>query len=316
MGTSLCVAIPTYGREQVLLDSIRYVLTQDPPAQEILVIDQTQKHETATEESLHRWNEEGRIRWIKHSPPNLPAARNRALRETECDVILFIDDDVVLPMDFVGKHLGNYDNSDIAAVAGRVVEDNWRPPPRPRKKWPPIMDAAFLDRGGECRIERVGGVPGGNHSVRAHALRSIGGYDENFSVGPAIREESDAAIRLWKAGYRIDFDPDAWLIHLAAPAGGCRADTGWEPWMMSFSLLYFAFKHLYPGYWFWEQVCFRIPRSHVFCRKNLLRPWRIPGAIAAYLKAILAARRVAFDPSVSQGNKLVAPWHQVTNNTP
>ena len=149
-------------------------------------------------------------------------------------------------------------------------------------------------------MEGVGGFVGVNHSVRVSALKAIGGYDENYSIGPAIREESDVAARLWKAGYRIDFDPEAWLIHLATPSGGCRPDRRWEPWMMSFSSLYFAFKHLYPGYWFWEQVGFRLARSHVFCKKNLLRPWRLPSAMIAYGKAIAVARRVALLKSLSR----------------
>lgn len=313
MRTSLSVAIPTYGREHVLLNTITHVLAQDPPAQEILVIDQTPEHEPSTELSLGRWHADGRIRWIRHSPPNLPGARNRALRETQCDVILFIDDDVVLPKQFVGLHLKNYRNPDISAVAGRVVEKNWKAPPRPRRKWPPLMDSAFLDRGGMRRIEGVGGVPGVNHSVRVSALKAIGGYDEKYSVGPAIREESDMAARLWKAGYRIDFDPDAWLVHLATPAGGCRENSQWEPWMRSFSQLYFAFKHLYPGYWFWEHVLYRMARSHVFCRKNLLQPWRLPGALLAYAKAITVAQRTAASTRVSSPENVVGPCPGLTH---
>lgn len=45
----------------------------------------------------------------------------------------------------------------------------------------------------------------GHHSARIHGLREIGGYDENY-LGNVMREESDAAVRLWKAGYRITIE--------------------------------------------------------------------------------------------------------------
>jgi glycosyltransferase involved in cell wall biosynthesis len=290
---TICLAIPTYLRELVLLDTIEQALAQDPRPDEILVVDQTPEHEPQTEMALKNWHDSGKLRWIRHAPPSLPGARNRALRETNCDVILFIDDDVVLPKDFVRQHLKNYKDPDVAAIGGRVVQENWKPPPRPRRRWPPIMDSAFLDRASTRRLIGVGGVPGGNHSVRVSVLRQIGGYDENYNIGPAIREESDVAARLWKAHHRIDFDPEAWLLHLSAPAGGCRPNSALQPWMLAFSPLYFAFRHLYPGYWFWEHLCFRIPRSYVFCKQNVLRPWRLPGALAAYIEAMVRAGRVA-----------------------
>jgi len=41
----LSVATPTYGREQVLIDTIRYVFGQEPSASEMLILDQTPQQE-------------------------------------------------------------------------------------------------------------------------------------------------------------------------------------------------------------------------------------------------------------------------------
>ena len=49
----LSVAIPTYGREQVLLDTVRsFVERQTQRPGEILVVDQTLRHARATESAL------------------------------------------------------------------------------------------------------------------------------------------------------------------------------------------------------------------------------------------------------------------------
>src|SRR5207248_2449567 len=47
-GLRLAVVIATYGREQVLVDTIRQVLCQEPPPDEILIVDQTREHHPAT----------------------------------------------------------------------------------------------------------------------------------------------------------------------------------------------------------------------------------------------------------------------------
>ena len=78
---TITVAIPTYRRERVLIETIEQVFAQNPGADEVLVIDQTASHEPETQEFLERNEAAGRLRWIRQCPPSLPAARNRALRE-------------------------------------------------------------------------------------------------------------------------------------------------------------------------------------------------------------------------------------------
>src|SRR5260370_1119545 len=87
----VAVVIPTYQRERVLIDTVRLVLAQDPPPDEVLVIDQTPKHEPDTLDFLRTQSRAGVIRWIRQQPPNLPAARNRGLRDATSDIVLFLD---------------------------------------------------------------------------------------------------------------------------------------------------------------------------------------------------------------------------------
>ena len=41
--------------------------------------------------------------------------------------------------------------------------------------------------------------------------RQLGGFDERYA--PAYYEETDYCVRLWKAGFRVVFDPDAAIVH-------------------------------------------------------------------------------------------------------
>ena len=58
-------------------------------------------------------------------------------------------------------------------------------------------------------------------SFRKEAIEAAGGFDRRFG-GSAFLEETDACLRVKHAGFRIRFDPEAVLIHLKDPTGGCR----------------------------------------------------------------------------------------------
>ncbi len=300
-GLTVAVAIPTYQREEVLLETIEQVLAQEPPADEILVIDQTPDHEPSTVARLTAWQNLGKIRWIPHTPANLPGARNRALRETRCSVVLFIDDDVVLTPGFIENHLRNYKDPRVMGVAGRAIQAKGAFPLKQSKSWPRVLDYKYLplDRG--TRLEGIASFSGCNHSVRTDVVRQIGGYDENYS-GWAFREETDVAIRLWKSNHMIVFDPDASLVHLLAPAGGCRIKRRLREWEISFPETYLIFRHLFPGFEFWKDVLLANVRRYVLRKDNVFYPWRLPFAAASYLYTVLRAGRIAYQktfPSTS-----------------
>ena len=240
---TVSVAIPTYRREGVLLDTIRQVLKQDPPADEVLVIDQTPKgeHEAKTEESLRAWHDAGRVRWISHAPPNLPAPRNRALLEATSDVVVFIDDDVVLCEGFVEGHRQCYGTSTVDVVTGPVIQSNQQPPAEMR------ANKAFRYPEDRQDYHWINRVQGGNLSVRRQLAVRAGGYDERFGQG-AYREEADFAWRMLAvSGNLLLYQPTAWLLHLAAPSGGCRAWGHYlNPLAVGYSVghYYFALKNL------------------------------------------------------------------------
>jgi GT2 family glycosyltransferase len=291
---SVAVAIPTYLRGQVLLETIRQVLEQNPPADEVVVVDQTPEHFPEIQAQLRAWHESGRIKWVHQSTPNLPMARNTALRESTSDVIIYIDDDVTLVPGFVGHHRSNFADPAVVAVAGRTIQPyGWAIQHR-SEPWPHSLDYLYFDLNGSERVEGIANFPGGNHAVRRDAIEAVGGYDEQY-IGWAYREDTDAALRLWKAGGKIVFDPLACLTHLATPAGGCRVDGNVKrpEWHLSFPASYFAFRHLFPTRQFWSDVLVWNFRRYVLRRNALKRPWSLPWVVASYVYAAAKACRHA-----------------------
>ena len=104
----ISVIIPTYNREQVLRETISEVLQQNYPNFEVIVVDQTQTHEPETQTYLDQLTEAGKIQYYRVTWASLPGARNYAVRRSQGDIILFIDDDVQLPEGYLFAHAHNY----------------------------------------------------------------------------------------------------------------------------------------------------------------------------------------------------------------
>lgn len=272
---SVAVGIPTYNRGHVLQDTLRQILSQEPAADEVIVVDQSDWYPNGAKKELERLVAEGAIRYFYQKTPNLPAARNRILAESKSDIVIFIDDDVVLSPGFVKQHLRNYCQPDVWAVGGRVTEAGIRPKTNAPRNWRKVLDYRYFDRASEQRVDDFGSFRGCNHSVRRSIAIALGGYDETFT-GVALREESDLALRIVSAGGRIVFDPAASLHHLRAPGGGCRTSV-WGETSAAAGALRFALKHrrLLGAAW-WTEV-WHAYRLGVVNRRTV----RNPGVLVA-----------------------------------
>jgi len=231
---SLSVIITTYRRERLLIETMESVLAQDPPAFEIIVVDQTPEHETATEEFLQRLAGEGKIRRVREEIANLPRARNVGVAHARGEVILFLDDDVLLTPGFLASHTRHYGEADVWGVGGRVAreeEELTRERPLPPRlaartgRWSVLASRYTTPLVNPLRLV------GGNFSCRRERFIALDGFNENYA-GDALGEDVEFLARARRAalrsGARILYDPEAVFIHRVALTGGCRvATTSW-----------------------------------------------------------------------------------------
>ncbi len=227
----ISVVIPTYNREEPLVDTIADVIKQDYPNFEVLVVDQTATHKPETQAYLEQQANAGKIKLFRLTWASLPGARNYAVKRANGEIILFLDDDVRLPDGFLAAHARNYvDRPEIGAVAGRVfdrmklgdsggdleIED------LPPEASDPGIAWYHIDLVHTVKPQRVISARGCNMSYRREIFTKYGLYfDERFR-GSAVREESDFCLRLRQTGYQIWFDPEASLVHLGEESGGCH----------------------------------------------------------------------------------------------
>ena len=292
MTLSVAIAIPTYGRDAVLLQTVEHVLALDPRADEVLVIDQTPRHDDTTEQQLRRWSDNGAIRWLRLEAPSIPHATNEALVAARSDVVLFLDDDLIPAHDLVERHRQAMIAHDADAVVGQILQPGEQPVAfDPSQRRDRVADLAFPFHA--ATGTPVTNVMAGNLSVRRARALAIGGFDENFTT-TAYRFETDFAWRLIDAGGTIWFEPSATVNHLKAGRGGLRT---WGEHLRSASPAhstgdyYFALMNLQrgalPGYFA------RRLRKSAFSRWELTHPWWIPLKVVRELRALLQARALA-----------------------
>jgi glycosyltransferase involved in cell wall biosynthesis len=268
MSVSITVVIPTYRREAVLVDTVRALLAQEPAADEIVLVDQSEQHESATEAALAQLAQGGRVRWLRQSPPSIPCAMNRALVEARGKIVLFLDDDIRPEPGLVGAHQAAHLAHGDVLVAGRVLQP-----------WDEGRDHSLDSRFHFASVQPrwIGEFMGGNFSLARDKALALGGFDENF-VRVAYRFEAEFAHRFIAGGGRIRFEPAACLHHLKAGSGGTRSYgehlTAWRP------------DHAVGAYYYslrtrtWREFAKR-PFRAVATRYHLAHPWRIPGTLLA-----------------------------------
>lgn len=276
----LTAVIATYRREMILVDTIRALLALRDAPSEIVVVDQTESHDQEVQGHLEQFAARGSIRWIRIEQPSIPAAMNIGLLAARCEIVMFVDDDVLPHHDLVAGHLAAHRTGKGQLIAGRVVQP-----------WEVELDfERFADRL-YCgtRARAVTEFIGCNFSVRRSACLDVGGFDENF-VRVAYRYEAEFAHRFLASRRVIWFEPAASLHHLKAASGGTRTFGDFLRTLQpdhAVGAYYFAFRTLRGGA-LWQAAASRVLLS-VTTRHHLRRPWWIPATLVGELRALVWA---------------------------
>jgi GT2 family glycosyltransferase len=316
----ISVIIPTYGREEVLCNSLAQVLAQTYPAFETIVVDQTQTHTPETTAYLQQLASSGKIRLYSVNWASLPAARNYAIERAQGEILLFLDDDVELPPGFLAAHAKNYQaNPEIGAVAGRVFDrmklaesgDAKRIETLPPEAMDPGIAWYYIDLVHTVKPQQVLTARGCNMSFRRDLFELYGlRFDERFQ-GSAVREESDFCLHIRQTGLKIWYDPEAHLIHLGEETGGCHdVSTRSLQYQVTFYHNHFlmALKNLTP--WQVTRLAGRLFDCHVLgnppCNKSG-SPIKIISRFGFYTLGFVKACSTLVNPNHQDGRRYSLP---------
>ena len=295
MAPRVSVIVPTYRREALLRRTLADVLRLKWPDLDIVVVDQTETHEPATDELLAALR--GRIHHLRHTPPGVVGALNRGLDAARGEIALLLDDDIAISdVDLVAGHVVNYDDPSVGAVAGRVLDAA-----APREG---VHDAGAADpvwgffhsRWDHGVRGEVTTAPGANMSVRRELALALGGLDERIR-GNGFRWENDLCLTLRQAGFRTVYDPRPTVLHYYGSAGGNEnrhllgRERASHAWYRDFfhNHVYVTLKHLPRAVL--PTLLWRLYRAHVLNRPYLREgPAFVAARHAAFVSGVAAAR--------------------------
>ncbi|MBV8579719.1 MAG: glycosyltransferase family 2 protein [Candidatus Eremiobacteraeota bacterium] len=191
----LSVVIATKDRAPMLdaaLESLR--AQENAPAVELVVVDNGSSDATPQVAQRH-----GAV-YEYVAEPHRGKARNAGIDRASGDVVLFVDDDVVTPPHFLAAHAqAHADAAAPLAVSGPIINVP-DPANRPEPTAANFSRAFFVT----CNV-----------SVRATALRAVGGFDEAFDLYGW--EDTELGARLRESGVQRAFAWDAYLWHIKPP---------------------------------------------------------------------------------------------------
>lgn len=287
------VVIPTVGRDDVLVTTLRQLVLQEGVAFEIVVVDQNTETLPVLKRFLEGYSLQVPLIHVRMAEKSASAARNRGVLAAAGDVVVFLDDDVLIEdRGFLQAHYRNYFDQSISVVAGQVLGLD-RGTRSHRHLFSHFVDAGWLyfPLAYDARSTQPGVGISANLSVRRSVALSLGGMDERFERG-TFREESDFLQRLRKSGRAGVFDPMASLVHIGHPTGGIRSwgSQKRRPLHHLVGEWYFIFRHM---------TIASLPH-HMFALLRNQRPqlgtvrdlWEIPVAFFRSTAALFLAVRI------------------------
>ncbi len=207
------VLIASLRRPESLRRCVRSLARQDQPPDEVVIV--WQGDDTSTRDAAESLRDESPfpIAVVHCREVGIVAAENRALEVASGRIVLLTDDDVVVPRDWVERHLAYYQDPRVGAVGGpyrNIRPDGTSQPERTagpvaRMTWYGRVHGNMYDHpiGWRRRAPRdVDHLAAGNMSLRRSAFD---GFEARLR--PYWRMfELEACLRLKALGFRVVFD--------------------------------------------------------------------------------------------------------------
>ena len=278
------------------MDCLESVLAQDYAGRtEIIVVEQGLRRPYEALEFfffLHR----RRITRIEQDEPNLPRARNAGSAAARNELLIFVDDDMVLPPGAVARLAGRVLPASRCAVAGLPISES-------------APESSFNDygrlHGAQIRDAESGLIEHSSYipspfCISAQLYRGVGGFDEDLGrLSPtAYGEDGEFWQRAARSGVRLFVDPGLRVVHQDHLPGGCGSRRTAPELALKYhmkSMAYIRIKHhgrLGAGGWL------QLARSYLVNRevlregpREMFRNFLMVRTAIREVKAFMAANR-------------------------
>jgi GT2 family glycosyltransferase len=275
------IIVVTYNRPDCVQTCLERLRRQTRLPEQIIVVDGSPDNRTKAvckqfPEVLYLRNEAG----LGH----MTRSRNIGLQQATGEIIAFIDDDSFAHPAWLEELLKPYGDPTVGGVGGRALRN------QPDEDKQGVDQIGKLLPNGELtsnfaadpgRDLEVDHIIGCNMSWRKSVLEELGGLREIYP-GTEVREETDIALRVSAAGYKLIFAHKAVVDHVGAPqAKGQRFDIRYQYYGQRNHIVLLVANFGFASTIFWRYIlhsCFSSVRE--LLRTSYWAARRIAGGIA------------------------------------
>ena len=240
MSSRVSIVISTRNRAASLRDTLASLENVAIPAEtavELIIVDNGSSDQTR--QVIGAFNPSRMsVRCIRENRPGLSRSRNAGLAASTGDIVLFTDDDVRAPRNWIDGMCRKIAVGEADAIAGgvRIAPDLLRP-------WMSLYVRAVLAETQSLDPNRPSRLVGANMAISRKVLSRVPGFDLELGAGAmGYGEETLFASQLVAAGFRIGgaldiavehhFDPSRLerraLLDAAEKAGCSEAYIAWH----------------------------------------------------------------------------------------
>ena len=195
------VIIPAYNAESTLAACLKALDSQSMPREDYEVIVVDDGSTDGTSRIAKRFN----INFIFQKNQGPAVARNRGANAAVGDIILFTDSDCVSDHNWIQEMVRPFNNPDIIGVKGAYKTRQTSLAAR-------FAQAEFEDRYDLLqKYHYIDMIDTYSAAFQKDVFLKIGGFDEGFPV--ANNEDTDLSYRLVASGYKLIFNPRAFVYH-------------------------------------------------------------------------------------------------------
>ena len=208
---------------------------------------------------------DGTREWVEVHHPEVRVLRSdvnlgfcggnhRVVAETDADAVVFLNNDTRPDPDWLAALVDALSTADddVAAVSGAIVD--WEGETLDFARGVVTFDGHAFQKGfgrplADDALPAAGTelafACGGNMIVRRDAYLEVGGFDRDYF---AYLEDVDLGWRLWAAGHRIVFAPDA-VVHHRSMATSALLGNGNRGFLFERNAYLTAYKNLDDEFW-------------------------------------------------------------------
>jgi glucosyl-dolichyl phosphate glucuronosyltransferase len=208
---SVSIIIATRDRAPALrqtLDSLGRVRIPADCNAEVIVVDNASTDDTATA-ARSADCPSMKVKYLYAAVKGQNNALNAGLADAQGEIILFTDDDVSVPEDWLEQMIAAFQQSRADAVVGKIVltQNLLRP-------WLSGAQKAWLAAPPEDQIDEPPFLIGANMGFRRSVLKHVFAFDPELGPGMlGFHGESLFSMQLVEAGFKIKYAPNAMVVH-------------------------------------------------------------------------------------------------------